>query len=504
MAKRCLGSRIPAWLLQAIVLGFWLAGCVEASPAGNLISSPSVPLKGIEEPSGTRPAIKTPVSADDKGTAGGLTAGPQATGTSLAISQAAQRVRQTLAAQSSATQAARQRMDEQSATSTALAVTPTPSPTEALAATPTPVSLLARFFDPLGPFDGVLPGLVLDLRVSPDGILWVMNENGIASLFGSTWKVHFPEETFWLAGFDDTGRTWMVNEPGTAILSWNGNEWRVYGDQEGWTPIHTQRLLRRGEEMVTDRTGRIWMTTYQDVRSFDGREWRVPPLRELGFEPDAETASYDGYFFPAVERDHQGNIWVGNCDSRGEELTGQGARWYNGVTWQGNTGHTAAGCVRDITVDPEGRVWLGIDDLLWRFDPDKSEWTQFALPEPPADTRIGWIEDIRFGPDGNPWLAIALCGGASCGSAYLRYEMEPERWVKVPQPDEFDLYRLFFDPGGNAWLYSGEGLFRVQGNTLEQVQGVEICAITQDSRGWLYLAARQNRMKLIFVERGGR
>jgi hypothetical protein len=504
MAEHRLGLKFPAGLLRALVMAVLLVGCVQASPETELVSSLQIPMLESEEPAGTQPDRTTPVLTGNNGAPDGRPAGPDATGTSLAISLAGRQVRQTLAAQSSATQAARQAMEAHSATSTALATTPIPGPTVALPPTPTPISLLARFFEPLASFDGVLPGLVLDLRVSPDGILWVINEYGVASLTGSTWKVHFPDVTFWLAGFDGAGRTWLVNEPGTAVLSWNGSEWQVYGDREGWLPIHTHRLLLLGQEMVTDRAGRIWMTAYQDVRSFDGREWTVHSQREIGFEPYAETAQYNGFYFPALERDLQGNLWIGNCDSRGEELAGQGARWFNGATWQGNIEPTASGCVRDIAVDSEGNVWLGIDDLLWRFEPDKNEWTRFDLPEPPADMRIGWVEDIRFGPDGNPWLAVALCGGASCGSSYLRYQLQPERWVEVPQPDEFELYRLYFDPDGNAWLFSGERLFLVRGTSLEQVQDVDICTIAQDGSGWLYLAARQNRMKLIFVERGGR
>jgi sugar lactone lactonase YvrE len=137
---------------------------------------------------------------------------------------------------------------------------------------------LDRFFQPLASFDGVLPGLLIDLEVSPDGTVWVVNENGVASLKGSKWTIHFPDVMLWLAGFDDSGRTWLINEAGTAVLSWNGSEWQVYGDMEGWLPIRSQQLLSQGDDMVTDRAGRVWMTTFQDIRSFDGRNWTSPYL----------------------------------------------------------------------------------------------------------------------------------------------------------------------------------------------------------------------------------
>ena len=509
---------LPNWILPArtllvLVLVAFLLGCAPAgipstsAPAGpesTFALNPPSPQEPGGDPTGTPPTAISQVLPRNSGTEVARPAAPDATGTALAISRAARRVKQTLAAESTATQAVEQALRDQAATSTAGAPPPAPNPTISLPPTPTPVSLLARFFEPLASFEGVLPGLLTDLRVSPEGILWVINENGVASLKGSAWTVYFPDVILWLAGFDGAGRTWMVNDQGTAALSWNGSEWRIYGEREGWLPIRTQRLLLLGEEMVTDRSGRVWMTTYQDVRSFDGREWTVYSLREIGFEPFAETAEYDGFSFPALEQDLQGNLWIGNCDSRGEEIAGQGARWFDGITWQGDAEPTSSGCVQDIAVDADGRVWLGIDDLLWRFDPKTKAWTRFDLPEPPDDMRIGWIEDIRFGPNGNPWIALALCGGSSCGSTYLRYRLQQDRWIQVPQPGENGLYKLYFDPEGNAWIFFGERLVLVEGSTLEPVPGVEICAIAQDSRGWLYLAAKHDRMKQIFVERGGR
>jgi hypothetical protein len=224
-------------------------------------------------------------------------------------------------------------------------------------------------------------------------------------------------------------------------------------------------------------------------------------LRELGFEPDEETAEYEGYYFPALAQDLQGNLWVGNCDMQGEMLVGQGARWFDGTAWQGKVDPTGSGCVRDIAVDSDGRIWLGVDDLLWRFDQKSRSWTSIELPKQPADMRIGWIEDIQFGPGGEPWPAVVLCGGASCGSQIQRYRLELDQWVPIAGPDDLDLHRLSIDSDGNAWLFTRERLLRLKENTLEAVSGVEICAVTTDSRGLLYLAAKRDREKLIFIQR---
>jgi streptogramin lyase len=489
------------WILGIFLL---LSGCVPASPDHQVTSTPG---RGVVLDEGLADSVSppiTPVSPFINPAQDALQTTSKATDTASSFSGASQQAVQTLSAQAIETQAASHALETLSVNLTAAAITPSPGSLIAGSPTATPESLLARFFEPLASFESALPGLLMDMRMSPDGILWAINENGIASLSGSAWRVYFPDVVLRLAGFDEAGRTWIMNEPGTAALSWNGSDWRIYGEGEGWLPIRSPNLFSHGEEMVSDPTGRVWMTAYQDVRSFDGSAWTVHNLREIGFEPSDETAQYDGYSFPTIEKDLQGNIWIGNCDSRGEEILGQGARWFDGARWQGISEPTSSGCVQDIEVDAVGRVWMGIDDLLWRYDPSTKIWTRFELPEPPDDLRIGWIQEIQFGSNGSPWIATALCGGASCGSSFQRYQLQQDKWIPVPQPYDYDPGKLFIDPDGNTWLYSEHEFYRVQGDTLERVLGVEFCCITQDSRGWLYIAAKQGQMKLILVERGGR
>jgi streptogramin lyase len=504
MALVTKASILPARPLIFLAMALFLWGCGPTGLGEQPVSSPISDLQNGEllqlaiapSPSPFVPTF-TPVSDSLPDTSGALPASQE-------NDSAAQLLLQTISARATGTETARETSAGLAATAPVASNTPSPGTPVPGSPTPTPVSLLARFFAPLASFDSVLPGLLNELRVGPDGALWVSNENGIASLQGSSWRVHFSDVSLWIAGFDGAGRTWLINEQGTAVLSWDGREWRIYGDGAGWLPVRWPNLLTQGEEMAIDRTGRVWMTAFQDVRSFDGREWTVHNLRDIGFAHSDETADYDGFFFPAIAQDLQGNIWVGNCDTRGEELAGQGVRWFDGTTWLGNSEPTAAGCVRDIAVDAQGRVWLGIDDILWRYDPALKNWTSFELPEQAGDTRIGWIQEIRFGPSGNPWLAVALCGGASCGTSYLRYQYQQDKWIAVPQPDDTDPGRMFIDAGGNAWIFAEKKLFLAQGENLLQVLGIEICCITQDRAGWLYLGAKQDKLKLIFIERGER
>jgi hypothetical protein len=258
----------PAKFFSVLALAAILMSC---SPAGMPATSAPPGQQGTDEGNSREVSLSpAPVIPDGRATRTATQEVVDLQRTVL-VQSLDRRMTQTVEAASLETQAAEPGGNQQEPAQATRPGRPTPDTIVFPPSTPVPDSVLDRFFQPLASFDGVLPGMLLDLVVSPDGTVWVVNENGVASLISSKWTIHFPDVMLWLAGFDDSGRTWLINEAGTAVLSWNGSEWRVYGDREGWLPIRSQQLLSQGDDMVTDRAGRVWMTTFQDIRSFDGR-----------------------------------------------------------------------------------------------------------------------------------------------------------------------------------------------------------------------------------------
>lgn len=370
---------------------------------------------------------------------------------------------------------------------------PSPSPTQTTApgeVTPTfPASgIITGSFRSVDNLDRLLPGTIRDLRIAPDGTVWLFSELGVASLSNGVWNVHFRDGAYYFVGFDWRGRPWLITGDGSAILVWDGIAWQCYCQDKGWEKISLQPSVRLDYDLTPDSKGRIWITTMKDVRSFDGNRWRIYSLEDMGFEETEETADYDGFYIPVVYVDRQGRVWVGDCDYQGEALVGQGVRWFDGNAWIGKDSTVNDGCVMDILSDSQGRVWLGLDQELWRFNPGEDEWTKIGTPNPPAG-RFGWIQDLKFNQNGQLWLTTIGCGGASCDTYRLRYFLQDGEWNQIGDLGDYFDQGIFFDPDGGAWLMGDEILYQVRGKSLRQLRSLTILAADQDREGWIWLVA---------------
>jgi ligand-binding sensor domain-containing protein len=208
----------------------------------------------------------------------------------------------------------------------------------------------------------------------------------------------------------------------------------------------------------------------------------------MGFEETEETADYDGFYLPVVHVDRQGRVWVGDCDFQGESPVGQGARWFDGNTWVGDDTPVNDGCVMDIESDRQGRIWIGLDQELWRYNPEENNWTSIDPPDAPAG-RFGWIQDLEFDQNGELWPTFIGCGGASCDTYRLRYHLQGNEWNQIDDLGDYKDQGILFDPSGGAWLMGNENIYQVRGESLREVSNLTVLAAAQDPEGWLWLAA---------------
>ena len=109
------------------------------------------------------------------------------------------------------------------------------------------------------------PGKIIDLRVAPDGTLWIVTDESVGSLRDGQWTLH-PEVKGTLAGFDAAGRTWLISEKGDRILAWDGADWTAYGEEAGWVEADPFSQFREG--VATDKRGWVWLTAGQECARF--------------------------------------------------------------------------------------------------------------------------------------------------------------------------------------------------------------------------------------------
>lgn len=325
--------------------------------------------------------------------------------------------------------------------------------------------------DAIGPFTVFQPlppvSEVLDIRAAPGGALWLVGEEALVSLDETGWTSH-PYPAAGILGFDDAGRIWITPDEGQTVATSTGTAWQIYDASAGWTPpqdpVRGGQYRTIGESMVTDARGVLWLVTLREIRVFERGRWHALLPTEAGFTPSVEMVEM-GFDFSLqdVALDSSGDVWVTDCAWGGPGPVGQGARWYNGSTWEGQASSVVAtGCVADVEIDKQGNIWLGSDGVLWRFGAG-SGWTEIAHPEPdlPEGLRWGWIRELTLEPDDNAiWVTVELCGGASRSTEHaLLYRVVGDNWTLVSDAGPFN---FAFTAQGAAWLCDAKGLSQVK------------------------------------------
>ena len=366
---------------------------------------------------------------------------------------------------------------------------PTIAPTVAPTATPPPLAI--------GPFSlvpaksGRPAGAIRKLRAASDGTLWLATEQGVGSYLDGTWTLHLDGDAD-LAGFDAAGRVYVGLDGDTTMAVWDGSAWTYYGAAEGWSPP-LRSSLAFGETPVVDERDWIWLATCEDVRSFDGTRWTVHTMEEIGFVSD--EPDYACIWDVAV--DSTGDVWAGECEWWGPGPWGDGARWFDGQSWQGADSSVVgsdAGCMSDIEVDSAGRIWVGKGGVLWHYTPGEG-WAQREPPaaQPEWGGRWGAMYDLTLGPEGDFWLALEPCGGASCLGEWVRYHLVGNEWFMIGGP--YWHSELSLAPDGSAWFCMQDAVYHVVDNIPTLVAELSTdwrnpCTIEVDAAGWVWLAAR--------------
>ena len=307
-----------------------------------------------------------------------------------------------------------------------------------------------------------LLGEVTGLKVDSDGTVRVFATYGYATRYSGLsdggWTVHPSDRDHILIGTDDGGRMFLFSKADDKITTWDGGPDYLLADA-GWLPVPDPNELE-GQGVLTDGSGQVWLATERDVRVFDGAKWTVfsPQDMTMASPPHADVLTW--FTMHLIGAD--GEVWAGACNWGGPGPTdGGGACWFDGQAWQGADSLLASGCVLAIQEDGLGRVWVGVDADLVRYDPAADEWAHFPPPLPPEGYRFGYIIDIALDPAGDPWPLFALCGGASCVGEEARYRLRDGAWTQIGDIGS-NLHRtLLFDGAGTPWLLGG-GVYRVE------------------------------------------
>jgi ligand-binding sensor domain-containing protein len=342
-----------------------------------------------------------------------------------------------------------------------------------------------------GPFRLVAPvppeaiaDLMAEIRLDlSTGAVRLLSAISLTEMAGFGWETVVADFPGVPAGIDDRGRVWVILQAGDGIAVWDDEAWRLFAAESGWSPLAEARGM-----LTVDAAGGMWLATGEDVRRFDGETWSVFPPEAMGMDPaDGGDTRASFLVQPATAMEA---VWVGECDLIGPgPAGGQGARWYDGSAWRGADSPASSGCSLAVEEDPRGAVWVGVDDRLWSYDPAGRTWSELDLPPLGDEGRPGpFILDLAFGPRGDLWALVAICGGASCSGNEVLLQRAGEVWRQMGEAGEFSAAPVF-DASGTAWLPTRAGVYQVEGGEPVKVGDLEVVSATVDADGRLWLAA---------------
>jgi hypothetical protein len=357
-------------------------------------------------------------------------------------------------------------------------------------------------FRPVTPADEVFGGIEA-VRSAPGGGLWAITEEGIAKLEDGTWNLYLSDYTGELAGIDDAGRIWVLSEDGSEISAWDGapsgdgGSWTIYGADEGWVPL-AEAWYTYASGGRSDALGRLWFVTSQDVRVFDGERWIVISPADMGMGPPRDEGLVIMFDVTILE---SGAVWVTECEWGGPgPFGGRGVRWFDGTTWHGADSPVAFGCAKEIAEDDAGRVWVGVEENLWRYDPVSGTWTEFAPPEPPITGRFGFFESLGVDPSGDPWAMTVICSGASCYGSIALYRIHDGAWTQIGEVAEYEAqWGPIFEADGTPWVFWSGGVYRIVGNTPEMMASLYTRSVIVDDSGHVWFLAWHNGQDWLWI-----
>lgn len=333
-------------------------------------------------------------------------------------------------------------------------VTETAVPTKPLTNTVTP-AVIGLSFERAALVNDILPGSVEDLSASRDGTLWLVTSEGISRKAGgstvwSTFLADGPQDRNFV-GMDEAGNAWFASPDGVSISVYDGNTWKNFGEAEGWKTPATPFTPAVLKGVARDASGSTWVHTVVDVRVFDGSTWKIFLPPDMGM--NKQMSQFPPLFFTLTAAANGSVVWNGECSwDEGGPRDGLGVRWFQNGEWLGTDSPVGYGCTLALREAPDGRIWIGLNDHLWRYNPANGEWFRFVSPPYNFEGAKGnFIGDITLAPDGSVWATYQLCREYFCDVRVLAHLVN-ERWQEVMEITPGS--HLLFDGKGRGWLLS--------------------------------------------------
>jgi PAS domain S-box-containing protein len=210
--------------------------------------------------------------------------------------------------------------------------------------------------------------------------------------------------------------------------------------------------------MLRDSRGFLWIGTDDGLDRYDGSRFKV-----YGHDPQ-DPHSLASPVAGALCLDGKGRLWVGSGWSH------KGVALYDPEldrfkTYLPSPNQDVGNDVRVIVEDREGQLWLGTDDGIVRFDPEKSTFDRFPLtPDSGASGPTPFVASLFEDSKNRFWVGTSagLLQFDRTRGKYRRWSTRSSDLAALSSAEIWDFHE---DAEGQLWIATlGAGLFHVDVN----------------------------------------
>lgn len=289
-------------------------------------------------------------------------------------------------------------------------------------------------------------------KVSNNQVVTYSNQNGL------------PDDRVSALAFDSNGTLWAGAASG--IISFVNGNWSLH-DEDPSVGLADINEIEIGQD------GKIWVAT----AALGGG-------RLCQFDPETGSCTED-----YEDGNHQAILALGQTEA-GLPVYGTSSGIVTVAKDAASLYQTddllASNYVDALTVDPEGRLWIGTDSGIHIIDPanPSGDWQTFRQSETPG-IGGGWASAIAFGPDHSAWTTI-INGSAS--------HYKNGEWTALP--DVYSFNSVDVDDDGQVWfgddgkglvVLAADGSLKMKLTTKEGLPGDNVQAVLVDQANTVWL-----------------
>ncbi|RRU25777.1 ATP-binding protein [Stenotrophomonas sp. 278] len=346
-------------------------------------------------------------------------------------------------------------------------------------------------------FETIPPGTLPEDNINGltpelDGSLWISTNRGVTvrrpdgRFEPAPWKVSQGDQVLGMLLRDEQGGYWLDTLSGLG---------RAYDGQFQQVPLYS--ALARGQVRPNwagayeDREGGIWLaSTNGGLWHLLPRWWQFSVLSRLEDDP---TSLRNGYVL-GVAASADGGVWTvgthGALDKfdPGTGRVEQHRTWVDGINW-----------LMSVTEDPRGRVWIGSNGALLRYDPRDRSMRRWGSDAGTDASLAGVVDSMVICDDEHLWAAAV--GG-------VQQRTLEGRVTQRVAPGQAGLgsgqvvQSLLCGPQDHLWLATSQGMMHwVPGRERFEpmpggpVRGVHAMARADDDSVWVSEEGRLSRYR---------